>query len=175
MSEPRKTCVADALSLCGSWASCCITVSVQHFLRVGYDFNGILISFGLFVYGENCCHPNICLCYVGKWSCSFCTASCLYVCSYWLNCAVFQSLAKKHGTKDSIALWLNYEEFSIFYWQRYDIHFDTVLYIAYMSLLCNVLMNVMHCDVIDFHCNMIINWLMNVFYYRSFIAVHVYR
>ena len=23
MSEPRKTCVADALSLCGSWASCC--------------------------------------------------------------------------------------------------------------------------------------------------------
>jgi len=22
VSEPRKTCVADALSLCGSWASC---------------------------------------------------------------------------------------------------------------------------------------------------------
>jgi len=22
LSEPRKTCIADALSLCGSWASC---------------------------------------------------------------------------------------------------------------------------------------------------------
>ena len=28
MSEPRKTCVADALSLCGSWASCFLTFGV---------------------------------------------------------------------------------------------------------------------------------------------------